>query len=97
MDFGDACSSLVNRIIQLKCLLKMTEMTTVKQILKTGAYAHNYSSSFRTKLECVAEKEKKYRIHSKIGLPLKGTYCAVHIDPEFQLVASTASTLEEPE
>ena len=80
MDFGDACSSLVIRIIQLKFLLTMTDITTVKQILKTGAYADNYSSSFRTKNEYNEAKDKMNRIHSKIGLPLKGTYCAVHTD-----------------
>ena len=52
----------------------------VKQILRTGAYADNYSSSFRTKPEYIAAKDEMNRIHSIIGLPLKGTYCAVHTD-----------------
>ena len=80
MDFGDACSSLVIRIIQLKFLMKMTEIEMVKQILKTGAYADNYSSSFQTKEEYKIAKEEMNRIHDKIGLPLKGTYCAVKTD-----------------
>ena len=52
----------------------------MKQILRTGAYADNYSSSFRTKPEYIAAKDEMNRIHSKIGLTLKGTYCTVHTD-----------------
>ena len=45
-----------------------------------GAYADNYSSSFQTEPEYVGAKDEMNRIHSKIGLPLKGTYCADHTD-----------------
>ena len=80
MNFGDACSSWVIRIIQLTFLIKMTEIKMVQQILKTGAYADNYSSSFQTKDEYKVAKDEMNRIHDKIGLPLKGTYCAVKTD-----------------
>ena len=55
-------------------------MRTVKHILKTGAYANKYANSCITKPEFVAAKDEMNRIRSKIGLPLEGTYFAVHTD-----------------
>ena len=51
MDFGDSIAALVIRIIQLKFLMAATRIELVKEVILKGAYADNYNSSFRTKLE----------------------------------------------
>ena len=82
MDFGDSIASLVIRIIQLKFLLPATRVKLVKDLIKKGAYADNYSSSYRYLREYNLVKQEMERIHSEIGLPLKATYSDIETDPE---------------
>ena len=72
------------RIIQLKFLIPATEIDIVRNVIRKGAYADNYSSSYQTVEEYKIVKKEMERIHQEIGLPLKGTYSDVKTDPEMQ-------------
>ena len=82
MDFGDSIASLVIRIIQLKFLMPATNIELVRNVIKKGAYADNYSSSYQTVEEYNIVKAEMEKIHKEIGLPLKATYSDVNTDPE---------------
>ena len=50
--------------------------------MRKGAYADNYNSSFRTIQEYIKVQDEMNRIHKNIGLPLKGTYTDIGMDPD---------------
>ena len=82
MDFGDSIASLVIRIIQLKFLMPATNIDLVRSVIRKGAYADNYSSSYQTIEEYNIVKTEMEKIHKEIGLPLKATYSDINTDPE---------------
>ena len=53
MDFGDAISSLIIRIIQKKFLAPIARLAATKHVILNGAYADNYSTSFQTREQFV--------------------------------------------
>ena len=82
MDFGDAASALIVRIIQKKFLMPMAKYEELKHTIDAGGYADNYSNSFETLKEYKMVSEDMEEIHRAIGLPLKGTYTNVATDPK---------------
>ena len=80
MDFGDAASALIVRIIQKKFLMPMAKFEESKHTLDAGGYADNYSKSFETLEEYKKVSEDMEKIHQAIGLPLKGTYTDIATD-----------------
>ena len=85
MDFGDSIAALVIRIVQLKFLMAATKMKLVQEVIRKGAYAGNYNSSFRTIKEYTEVRDEMNRMHKAIGMPLKGTYTNVGTYPEILL------------
>ena len=85
IDFGDSIAALVIRIVQLKFLMTATKMKLVQEVLRKGAYADNYNSSFRTIQEYIEVRDEMNRIYKAKGLPLKGTYTDGGTDPEILL------------
>ena len=80
MDFGDTCSSLVIRIVQEKYLSQTCKLKLTKHLIIYGAYADNYSSSFKSKQLFRQVKEDMESTHQKIEFPLKCTYTSVNTD-----------------
>ena len=80
MDFGDSCSSLVIRIIQMKFLALMCKHKLTKHIIVHGGYADNDNGSFESFQEYRLVKEDMETAHRKIGLPLKHTYTSTSTD-----------------
>ena len=82
MDFGDAASALIVRIIQKKFLSPKAKLEATRHTILAGGYADNYSYSFETLGEYKAVSKDMNEVHDGIGLPLKATYCDIKTDPE---------------
>ena len=80
MDFGDSISAIVIRIIQEKFLAKLCKLDLTKQVILFGAYADNYNSSLKTKMEYMKVKQDMEDVHEQIGLSLKNKDTAVYTD-----------------
>ena len=60
----------------------MAKLEATRHTIMAGGYADNYSDSFETLEEYKKVSEDMNEVHTRIGLPLKATYCDIKTDPD---------------